>query len=369
MKLLLVCFSPPTGAIAEVFSTFVNNLGKKVNVTVISPHLDQMQIDCINHIEIEYTSSRPLLFFGSSGIGEIYKKTKGEHFDAVLWFSTNIANVFSLPFIKATKHYTWCHEPRPEGRASKFKSLLYRINDHIMAIKVEKIFVAGESILKMCPKYWRKKIVICQFPSHDHLLECLDVENNSLKPLNLIKRENFKILFFGGIHAYKGLDVLAQAFSKLIEISGVENCSLKIIGAGDLGQFPSLLALKEKNDDIVIIHNSFMASNVLYNEIFNSDVIVFPYLTATGSNTINIAFSLKRLVVASDVGNFSDHIDNEVNGFKLSITNADTLSDCLHKIYLNPILQRTIEKNSRIYFDNNFKEDIVLNKFLLELKI
>jgi len=364
MRLLAVCFSPPNGAIAEPFSVIVKNMANFSSVTVVSPVLSGLNCSKVDHILVNYDPSKPQDFFSNDGIWKISRELKERKFDAVLWFSTNIANIVMLPFVDAKRHYLWCHEPKPSGRTSKVKRVLYFLNDRILAIKSSKIIVAGNSIRDICPAEWKRKIEVCPFPAlnevHDRSYGPLDFSHGKVPEQN----QKFKILFFGGIQLYKGLDILALAIRSLISSEGVGKFELEIVGAGDLTLFPELIALeKEFPQDIKII-NKFVDFSEIYERVNCSDIVAFPYLSATGTTTLSIVFGLGKVVVASSLGNFSDYIANGENGYLVRGGDISSLASMILYCSQNRHELPKIGQSAKAFFDLYFNPEKVAQRLL-----
>jgi glycosyltransferase involved in cell wall biosynthesis len=364
MRILAVCFSPPEGAIADPFSAVINEISKDNEVTVISPYLTALDCSQIHHINILYEPSRPISFFSSKGLGLAYKQLKNQQFDAVFWFSTNIANIVILPFVHTKRHYMWCHEPRPKNRTTFIKRVLYKINDTILSFKSKKVIVAGLSVARMCPIGWSHKLEICPIPS----IEKFDhpQATKSQNSYELIKNNGsvFRVVFFGGLQPYKGLDVLALAFREVIGANLGVIYKLEILGSGNLSYFPHLISLRDSFPELVTINNTYVPSDYLYESVKCADAAVFPYLTATGTTVLNIAFGLNCLVIASDVGNFADHIRDGENGFLVCPGDVGALAQRIVECSLNIPMSKLIGQRGRSFFENELTAKVVGEKLL-----
>lgn len=116
-------------------------------------------------------------------------------------------------------------------------------------------------------------------------------------------------LFFGRIDKYKGIDILLSAFSQ------VQNHKYKLIIAGN-GELTS----KEKElydqvkDDVILINRYILDEEMLW-LFHHARSIVLPYIEATQSGVIPIAYKFGVPVIVSNVDGLTQFVDNEKTGF------------------------------------------------------
>ncbi len=145
------------------------------------------------------------------------------------------------------------------------------------------------------------------------------------------------LLFFGFIRAYKGLDLLLEAFSD----SRLRGKNLKLIIAGEFYEddIPYREQIKRYNlaDDIVFFDHFVKDDEVCL--IFSaSDLIVQPYRSATQSGVTQIAFHFEKPMLVTDVGGLREIVADGKCGYVVKPEAIDIT---------NAIID---------YFDNNRKE-------------
>ncbi|SDO97495.1 glycosyltransferase family 4 protein [Selenomonas ruminantium] len=136
-------------------------------------------------------------------------------------------------------------------------------------------------------------------------------------------------LFFGRIEPYKGLNVLGEAYKRIL-CDGYD-VSLTIVGNGDFSLYSHTFKdLKNVN----IINRWIKDEEVL--SFFQEDniVTVLPYLDGTQSGVINIAMKHSSLVVASNVGGIKEQIKNMETGILVESNDVDSLYNAM-KFTLN----------------------------------
>lgn len=138
------------------------------------------------------------------------------------------------------------------------------------------------------------------------------------------------VLFFGLIAPYKGVEFLLQAFKKVHQI--FPDVKLLIAGSGKLYFEESLY----KDCDYVEILNRYVSMEELASLLKQTLFTVLPYKDATQSGVVQTAFSMGTPIVATDVGNFSQVIDDGVNGRIVPPCDSDSLASAICDLLENP---------------------------------
>lgn len=118
-----------------------------------------------------------------------------------------------------------------------------------------------------------------------------------------------RILFFGTVRPYKGLDVLLKA------VAQVPNCELLVAGEfwekqETYEELIARLGITER----VSIQNNYIRAQEIPHIFSKADVLVLPYKSATGSIVRELGFDFGLPVVASDVGSIGEGIISGQNG-------------------------------------------------------
>ena len=175
-----------------------------------------------------------------------------------------------------------------------------------------------------------------------------------------------RILFFGRILSYKGLDVLAQSF----EIMKNENLPVELIVAGE-GNIPTetLNRLNHANANII---NSWIDDDHLMEMLAATDVVIVPYTHASQSGPVGIAIAQCIPVIASNVGGLPEQIKNEINGFIVKASDSVEIVDAVKKILNDSSLLNKFSSGAKYLCENEFsrnnitkKIDITFDKILL----
>jgi glycosyltransferase involved in cell wall biosynthesis len=137
--------------------------------------------------------------------------------------------------------------------------------------------------------------------------------NEALSALKLDPDHSY-ILFFGFVRAYKGLDLLIEAFSD----ARLRKRKLKLIVAGefydDSVPYMNLVNKYNLKDDIIFFDHFIKDSEVSL--FFSSaSLIVQPYRSATQSGVTQIAFHFEKPILVTDVGGLSEIVTDKRNGY------------------------------------------------------
>jgi glycosyltransferase involved in cell wall biosynthesis len=139
------------------------------------------------------------------------------------------------------------------------------------------------------------------------------VRNEALAKLNLDTGNSY-LLFFGFIRAYKGLDLLLEAFSD----RRLRNRKLKLIIAGEFYEddTPYRDLIKENNlENDVVFFDHFIRDSEVPLFFCAADLVVQPYKTATQSGVTQIAFYFEKPMLVTDVGGLKEIVKNGECGY------------------------------------------------------
>lgn len=198
--------------------------------------------------------------------------------------------------------------------------------------------------------YPQKNLFLYDFPS----LISPEVEKGHDVPSELKDLKEQYILFFGRIEEYKGIELLYQAFIEDDEI----NSKLHLVVAGG-GTIPFQRRDDERN--VVFINRYIKDSEVRY-LYEHAACVVYPYISATQSGVLSLAYYFNTPVLASDVPFFRGIIEPSKAGFLFKAGDVEDL-----KTKLNNLLQSdtTILKNAESkYYAEHYLGDAIRQQLL-----
>lgn len=120
-----------------------------------------------------------------------------------------------------------------------------------------------------------------------------------------------RLLFFGFVRAYKGLDVLLEAIGML----GDEDISLRIAGEfwEDKERYLEQIATLGISDRVEIT-DRYLSDREMRVFFEEADLVVLPYLKSKTSGVIATAYGFGKPVLATDVGGFHEVIKDGHTG-------------------------------------------------------
>jgi glycosyltransferase involved in cell wall biosynthesis len=139
------------------------------------------------------------------------------------------------------------------------------------------------------------------------------------------------ILFFGLIRAYKGLNILLEAFARSLEEM---QATLLIVGEfyEDPKPYLSLMERLSIRDRIILV-DRYVPNEEVETYFTACDVVVLPYLSATQSAIVQIAFGFEKPVIVTRVGGLPDVVEHGVTGYLVPPGDAESLAGAIVKFY------------------------------------
>lgn len=149
------------------------------------------------------------------------------------------------------------------------------------------------------------------------------------------------LLFFGRITAYKGLEILLQAFQRLRSPA-----RLLIAGDGDLRPYRSLLS----STGVEVI-NRWIADEDIPAIFRQADVLILPYTSASQSGVIPIAATFGLPVIATRTGGIPEQIQDGRNGLLVEPGSVDQLAGAIELLLADPPSAQTLGKKLQEDFE------------------
>ena len=145
-----------------------------------------------------------------------------------------------------------------------------------------------------------------------------------------------RLLFFGMIRPYKGVDVLLRA---LVEVPDVE-----LVVAGEFwgameAQIRDVVA-ELKLVDRVDIRPGYISEGEVGPLFSTCDATVLPYLHATGSQQVEVSFRHGKPVIVSTAGSLAESVRPGVDGLVFPAGDVAALRTAIEELYAGDTLER-----------------------------
>lgn len=238
------------------------------------------------------------------------------------------------------------------------ETLLNRISLWILYWTVDGIIVQTNKMKQQLVEEFNvneSKIKVIQFGIHDIVPNTEITTDQAREKLNL-KNNAKTLLFFGNIAPYKGVEYLLLALDKLKGI--YTDISLVIAGRikKDCDSYWANLnkIIEEKDlEKFIFKRIEFIPENEVELYFKSADILILPYKEIFQSGLIFTSYRFGLPVIATDVGELKEIIDEGKTGF---ICEAGNYQDLASKIML------FYESELYIYLDRNRKDIIEYGK-------
>ncbi|CUT02751.1 Glycosyl transferases group 1, partial [Candidatus Kryptonium thompsonii] len=165
-----------------------------------------------------------------------------------------------------------------------------------------------EDLLKIKPRASYKKVF---HPIYEIFGKPID--RNEARKLLGIRPDEKILLFFGYIRGYKGLDLLLKSM-KLV----LSKFPVKLLVAGEFYEDPKRyykIVEEEGIADFVIFKSEYIPNDEVKVYFCASDLVVLPYISATQSGIVQIAYNFNKPVIATNVGGLPEVVIDGETGF------------------------------------------------------
>jgi D-inositol-3-phosphate glycosyltransferase len=198
-----------------------------------------------------------------------------------------------------------------------------------------------------------KKVFRSELPVYD----CYQlIENPDIKRLRSefgFEVDSLVLLFFGYVRKYKGLDILIEAFAKILS----SNPKARLLIVGEFYDNPNEyfdLIKKLTIEDKVKVINQFVPNEEVAKYYQIADVVILPYRSATQSGILNVAYGFYKPVIVTNVGGLAEFVDEGKTGFVVKPNSPDAIAEGV---------QRLLSVNGKVDFATHITERNRKNSF------
>lgn len=268
----------------------------------------------------------------------------------ILHFNTDINhNYFLIPSLCKMPIVYTVHDPLPHSDDDRLKERLKRklfyplvknfiiLNNDQRNVFIKRYHLKNKNVFVL-------SLGIYEYLSDRRGFSCRDHISSS--------ENSIKIIFFGRINKYKGVNYLLEAFEGIVK--KYPKTELVIAGKGYLPE-----SYIEPPENVTFI-NRYIFNDELSDLITDSDFVVCPYLDATQSGVIMTAFAFAKPVIATNVGGLKEYVEDGITGLLIKPKDIDQLKDSMERLINNPDLINNMSKNiyNKYHFGEHSWEDI-----------
>ena len=153
-----------------------------------------------------------------------------------------------------------------------------------------------------------------------------DMTKQEARSLLKIPEKDRVLLFFGFVREYKGLKYLLQAMPDIMK--KLDEVRLLIVG-----DFPEnkaeYLKLIEKLGivSVVDIYDGYIPDKEVEKFFAASDLVTLPYISATQSGIVQIAYGFEKPVIVTNVGGLPEVVRDGETGYVIEAKNSEELAE------------------------------------------
>jgi glycosyltransferase involved in cell wall biosynthesis len=217
------------------------------------------------------------------------------------------------------------HDARSHAGEQFAKRLFHSLHLWLVRMFIRKVIVHSAVIRDALPRWFPRERI--------HIMPIVNFSLWAGAPTAPPPAPPINVLFFGRILAYKGLDVLLEAFRQL------DPAKFRLIIAGE-GEVPPLEAPN------IEVENRFISDDRLPTYFQRAHIVALPYRAASQSGVAQLAFAFGRSVVSTRVGGLPDIVRDGVNGLLIPPGDATALAAALERL-ADPSLREKFESDVR----------------------
>jgi glycosyltransferase involved in cell wall biosynthesis len=338
---------------------FAKGLAKHRQITLLGfSKEDFYETEASNEINIQFHYLSKLFFMNKSMWNKLIQKPIQIFkylFKPIVFGNYSIVHIqghlplffLYVPILKIRKRkiFWTMHDihlrPSSKGLRGKLETSYVKIitQPQFLLSSSNKIFVHGKNL---------KNGIILKGIASDKITIIPHFDYKYLKKYNTnndkFKNKNQYILFFGNIKPYKGLDVLINAL-KIVEKSvGKEKLNVLVAGKGSIENYEYLL--DKNNLQYIHILNENIPTNEIPNLFLNSKMVVLPYIDASQSGIIPLAYTFAKSVIVSNVGSLAEYVEHGKTGYVFNKGDTEELAKYIIEYIQNDDLSNAMGNNA-----------------------
>jgi glycosyltransferase involved in cell wall biosynthesis len=135
------------------------------------------------------------------------------------------------------------------------------------------------------------------------------------------------VLFFGRLWAYKGLEYLIRAEPRIT--AAVPGARIVIAGQGeDFARYRGLMV----HHDRFVVYNEYVSDQRREALFRQADLVVLPYVEASQSGVVPLAYASMKPVVATTVGGLPEIVEDGRTGLLIPPRDEGALADAIIRL-------------------------------------
>lgn len=281
---------------------------------------EQVELSQVQVPEDFSRSNLVRLPYFAAAFPSLVRRVTEEHPDIVHFTNENIWLTALAPMVDVRRLVWTLHDPVIHSG----DSLRKKISTRILGKLSRKIFVHYRFNFEMAVKegFDPSKLIVIPHGDYNFHEKFIRPDVNSRR----------MILFWGRIRPYKGIESLIDSARFL-----PEDVEIVIAGEG-AGIYES----RTKGDTRIKLIDRFLSEREIAELCQQCSVVVTPYIDASQSGIVPVAYAFSKPVVATSVGALPEQVDDGVTGLLTPPNQPEKLAEALNKIINNPELAKSM---------------------------
>jgi glycosyltransferase involved in cell wall biosynthesis len=240
---------------------------------------------------------------------------------------------FALPFLRQYPLVITIHDPRHHVGDRGAQNTPQPIYDFGFK-RADKIIVHGHQL---------KTVVVDQVGIDAELVHVIPLIVHGDDTVHRqIQEEDYSILFFGRIWEYKGLEYLIKA--QPLIAAKIPEARIVIAGQGeDFARYRRMMI----NPECFEVHNEYVSDDKRAELFRRSSVVVLPYVEATQSAVIPLAYTFAKPVVATTVGSLPEVVDHGQTGYLVPPRDERALAESIVRLLRDKDVRHQLGANGK----------------------
>lgn len=186
------------------------------------------------------------------------------------------------------------------------------------------------------------------------------VERGGLELRPGVEEVDNLVLCFGRIWKYKGLEYFIRA--EPLVTAEIPDAKFMIAGRGeDFGYYEQMLV----NPHNFIVHNEFVSYEKRAELFERASLVVLPYIEATQSGVIPVAYTHAKPVIATRVGGLPSQVDDGYTGYLVPPCDEKALAEKIIHLLQDKKLRRQMGRNGRAKLEREWSAEVVARQTVL----
>jgi len=255
---------------------------------------------------------------------------------------------------KKTKVINTVHDPVLHlGDQASIKSYNQEVIDN--AIKyTHRYIVHGETLKKQLSENYKVSPDRISVVPHGHFEIYKKFVSSELD-----EEDALSVLFFGRIWKYKGLQYFIDAANLVLD--KIPNAKFYIVGTGD--DLRNYRFDEGKRDNFIIVNKRVTIEEAAH-YYSKAAFVVLPYVEATQSGIIPVAYAFGKTVIASRVGAIPEVVVDNVTGFLVEPESSELLAAKIELLLRDNEVRKKMGGNAYAYAMDELSWDKIARKTL-----